>query len=707
MSEQEFVVQQFQKAFLNWREEPFVLYGLGKNTEAILQGAKGYQFAGLMDARNVGNKFWGLKVLSDQEVLELKPRVVIIARESIVPVIYQRIAYMQEKHDIPIYNFRGELLGQKERKYSNQNLPYWNIAEADLRNAIDSHEYISFDIFDTLIMRKVLEPTDVFDIVERLLEEKGFENNRFRERRVSAEEALKYPAIGQICEELGKRYYISEEILCQWMQLETMVESRVLVPRGKMIELYRYALDQGKKVFLISDMYFPEKEMERFLRKCGVEDWDGLFVSCDYGRGKSEGGLFAVYKQHVAGEKYLHIGDNRRSDGEMAREYGLDTFQIYSGYEMWMASAMQTTLAHVESLEQRCILGNLIWRCCENPFVLQKGKGVLAVDSPEKIGELFLGVLYDEFVGWLAGELAGKEIEQLLLPARDGFLIEQMLIQQGVQSFEYKYFKASRRAVSVAAIQSTEDILLLAERGFQGTYGELLQRRYGVNPRPGDALQNRKVKGAPVYDIREYVLSYQEEIFLQAEQERCNYLAYLRSLGLLNEKKQAIFDFVAGGTVQYFMQKLLNERLVGVYFATMNHPVVRYHLEEDIVSAYGNICSYGVENQVAKHYLFLETIMVDGYPTLNHVESDKFIYEKDENDSFSVVQKVQQGILRYQRDMMEIKELVPRWKDQRDFADQLFGMLFDGGCQVSEDIRQVFTNDDVFDGVETYQVWKG
>lgn len=510
MSEQEFVVQQFQKAFLNWREEPFVLYGLGKNTEAILQGAKGYQFAGLMDARNVGNKFWGLKVLSDQEVLELKPRVVIIARESIVPVIYQRIAYMQEKHDIPIYNFRGELLGQKERKYSNQNLPYWNIAEADLRNAIDSHEYISFDIFDTLIMRKVLEPTDVFDIVERLLEEKGFENNRFRERRVSAEEALKYPAIGQIYEELGKRYYISEEILCQWMQLETMVESRVLVPRGKMIELYRYALDQGKKVFLISDMYFPEKEMERFLRKCGVEDWDGLFVSCDYGRGKSEGGLFAVYKQHVAGEKYLHIGDNRRSDGEMAREYGLDTFQIYSGYEMWMASAMQTTLAHVESLEQRCILGNLIWRCCENPFVLQKGKGVLAVDSPEKIGELFLGVLYDEFVGWLAGELAGKEIEQLLLPARDGFLIEQMLIQQGVQSFEYKYFKASRRAVSVAAIQSTEDILLLAERGFQGTYGELLQRRYGVNPRPGDALQNRKVKGAPVYDIREYVLSYQE-----------------------------------------------------------------------------------------------------------------------------------------------------------------------------------------------------
>lgn len=707
MSEQEFVAQQFQKAFSEWREEPFVLYGLGKNTEAVLRDTNGFLFAGLMDARNVGNEFWGLKVLSDQEVLELRPRIVIIARESVVPVIYERIAHLQEKYGIQIYNFRGELLGQRERKYNNQNLPYWNASEEDLRKAIDSHEYISFDIFDTLIMRRVLEPTDVFEIVERLLEEKGFENNRFRERRISAEEALKYPAISQVYEEMGRRNKLAGDILDEWMQLEIMVEDRVLVPRRKMIELYRYALDQGKKVFLISDMYFPENKMEGFLRKCGVEEWNGLFVSCDYGTGKSDGGLYAFYRQQTSGEKYLHIGDNRRNDGERARQHGLDTFQIYSGYEMWMASAMQATLVHVESLEQRCILGNLIWRCCEDPFALQKGKGVLTVDSPEKLGEVFLGALYDEFVVWLAGELKGKRIEQLLLPARDGFLIEQMLKQQGEQPFEYKYFKASRRAVSVAAIQSLEDILLLAERGFQGTYGELLYRRFGVSSRPDDVLQSQEVKGSSAHDIREYVLSYQKEIEQQAERERQDYLAYLGKQGLLNESRQAIFDFVAGGTVQYFMQKLLKKKLAGVYFATMNHPNEKYQLEEDIVSAYGNICSYRVENQVAKHYLFLETIMVDGHPTLNHVESDHFVYEKDENDGFSVVQKVQQGIMSYRRDMMEIKELVPHWKDERKFADQVFGMLFEGGCRVSEEIRQAFTNDDVFDGVETYRVWKG
>lgn len=706
MSEQEFVVRQFQEAFAEWREEPFVLYGLGKNTEAVLQGTKGFLFAGLMDAKNVGSEFWGLKVLSDREVLELRPRIVIIARESIVPVIYERIAYMQKEYGIPIYNFRGELLGQRERKYNNENLPYWSVSEEDLRKEIDRHEYISFDIFDTLIMRRVPEPADVFDIVERLLEEKGYKDNRFRKRRISAEEALKdCPDLGRIYAEMGRSCGMEDALLDEWMRLEIMVEERLLVPRGKMIELYRYAIRQGKKVFLISDMYFSEKEMANFLRKCGVEEWEGMFVSCDYGKAKSDGGLFAIYKQRTAGERYLHIGDNRRNDGEKAREYGLDTFQIYSGYEMWMASSMQTTLAQVESLEQRCILGNLIWRCCEDPFALRRGKGVLTIDSPEMLGELFLGVLYDEFIVWLAEVLREEGIEQLLLPARDGFLIEKMLGQQGSRSFEYIYFKASRRAVSVAAIRSAEDILLLAGRGFQGTCGELLQRRYGVNPRRDDVLKDREVKGAPACDIREYVLSYREEIFLQAERERRDYLAYLNRLGLLNEKKQAIFDFVAGGTVQYFMQKLLNKRLKGTYFATMNHPDEKYHLERDIVSAYGNICSYGLQNQVAAHYLFLETIMVDGCPTLNHVEDGGFVYEEDENDSFPVVWRVQQGILRYQRDMMEIKKLVPGWKAEREFADRLFGMLFDGGCQVSQDIRQAFVNDDVFDGVGAYEVW--
>lgn len=36
----------------------------------------------------------------------------------------------------------------------------------ELRDGIESHDIISFDIFDTLIMRKTLVPEDVFLILE-------------------------------------------------------------------------------------------------------------------------------------------------------------------------------------------------------------------------------------------------------------------------------------------------------------------------------------------------------------------------------------------------------------------------------------------------------------------------------------------------------------------------------------------------------------
>ena len=707
MNEQEFVAGEFQKAFAEWREDPFVLYGLGKNTEAVLKRTEGFRFVGLMDGGNAGGKFWDLRVLSEKEVLDQKPRIVIIARESVVPVIYERIAHLHTVHGLQIYNFRGELLGKQDIwKYANQDLPYWNVTEADLKTAIDGHECISFDIFDTLLMRRVLEAEDVFRIAERLLEEKGYTGNRFRERRVKAEKSLSgYPKLGQIYEEMGRQCHLPPQALADWMETEMAVEEQVIVPRRRMKKIFEYALAQGKRVFLISDMYFPGEELEKLLKRHGIGGYEGLLVSCEYGKAKADGKLYDVYRHLAAGTSYLHIGDNRRSDGESAMQRGLDTLQIYSAYEMWMASSMQTTLSHIDSLEQRCILGNLVWRCCEDPFSLHEGKGFLVVDTPEKLGYFFLGALYDEFIPWLCRAVEEEGAEQLLLPARDGFLMKELLEQEETLSFEPVYFKASRRAVSVAAIQSTEDILLLARRSFQGTYGELLLSRFGVKSGAEDSRKELSVKGAPLQSIQEYILSYQDEILRHAEKERRWYLDYLDTMNLRNGKKQAIFDFVAGGTVQYYMQRLLDKKLKGFYFATMNHPDERYHLEEEIDSAYGNICSYGAGNCVAKHYLFLETIMVDGCPTLKCVEDGNPVYEPEACGCFSVVRKVQEGILRYRQDIQEMRKLVPDWGDERDFADRLLGRLFSGGCQVLQTIRQVFVNDDVFDGVATYQVW--
>lgn len=707
MNEQEFVVRRFREAFSRWRNEPIVLYGLGKNTQAILEKAGEFSFAGLMDAQNTGKTFWGLQVISEEEALSLKARIVIIARESVVPTIYARIEHLR-KSGLEIYNFKGDLLGQDTKKYSNWELPYWNATEDALRRAIDKHDCISFDVFDTLLMRRTLLPGDVFEIVERCLAEQGYIKNHFAERRLYAERSLEgCPTLHQIYQKMGDLYHISGDALAKWKRLELETEARVLVPRRRMTGIFRYALEAGKRVFLVSDMYLPKELLEPLLQKCGIDGYSALIVSCDYQASKEkDGSLYDVYRRLAKGSRYLHIGDNRRSDVERAREKGLDTFQVYSAYEMWMASSMQTSLAYVESLERRCMIGCLVWRCCEDPFALQAGRGMLTVDTPWELGYIFLGALYDEFVTWLVRTVAAEGAEQLLLPARDGFLISQMLAQMEPLAFHSVYFKASRRAVSVAAIETEEDICLLAEREFQGTFGELLRKRFGVEPRPDDALKCRMVKEAAAGSAVKYALSYREEILSRSKAERKEYLAYLKEeLKGWHGGKRAIFDFVAGGTVQYFLQKLLGEELKGVYFATMNHPNKHYQLDDSIVSAYGNIRSYGMDTHVSRHYLFLETIMTDGFPTLKCREDGNFVYESGEESSFEIIRKVQEGILHYQRDIGKLRRLVPNWQDERSFADELFGMLFDGSCQVTHTVRSAFLNDDSFDGVEPFRIW--
>ena len=72
---------------------------------------------------------------------------------------------------------------------------------------IDSHEVVSFDIFDTLLMRKVLFPNDVFYLMQK---REGL-NDSFPENRISVEkkmmsEGIIAPSIFEIYKRLIDEY---------------------------------------------------------------------------------------------------------------------------------------------------------------------------------------------------------------------------------------------------------------------------------------------------------------------------------------------------------------------------------------------------------------------------------------------------------------------------------------------------------------------
>ena len=63
-------------------------------------------------------------------------------------------------------------------------------AEGVLQRLLETHDVISFDIFDTVLMRSVLDPTDVFEIVAERAERQGLHLPDFKFARLGAEHRI-------------------------------------------------------------------------------------------------------------------------------------------------------------------------------------------------------------------------------------------------------------------------------------------------------------------------------------------------------------------------------------------------------------------------------------------------------------------------------------------------------------------------------------
>ncbi len=706
-TEQEMIVRLFKQGFESHKKEPIVIYGIGKNTEAVLCGAKDYNIIGLMDSKTVGQTIYGFKVLDEQEVISNKPLIVIIARDSVINIIYKRIEHLSSAHGIKIFNYRGDEIKKNEKPFDNSLLEYWNYTEEDLKKEIEAHEVISFDIFDTLIMRKVLEPEDIFVLVEEWGRNEGYDVP-FKSWRMEAEKACEgVPDIGDIYKKMQEDYHVDARLINKYWKKELEIEKKCLIQRAKMVEIYKWSMDKGKRIYLVSDMYIPAKLLAEMLQDLGITGFKELFVSCDCKKEKRTGELFSCLIENEKNSKILHIGDNRYNDIERGKQAGVDVFHIYSAYELLMASNMQEIMAKLDSKEKRAILGLIAAKLLNDPFALTESKGKVSIRSLESLGACFVAPMMLEFVQWLIHSDI-TDYDMLIFPSRDGYFMKKLYDRiSKYQSIPPScYIKCSRRAVMVPAIESESDILQILSRSFQGTIGELLEKRFGLSLEIVDEEMEKDVHDVNEQQLKHAVLTHKNRIFHEAQIEKNNYLAYLDSRNISDGHKYVLFDFVAGGTVQYYLQKLLDSQFQGRYFATMNLPNEMLS-QEDVRTAYGNFTSYLSEYNLSKYYLVLECILTDPDASLICVgEEGRFIFEEKENIKFFYMKKVQDAILSdYAENYFELYGEFREWKPQLEFSDKIYGYLFQSDTLISEHMKSVFNNDDYFNGIAQSNIW--
>ena len=99
-------------------------------------------------------------------------------------------------------------------------------------------------------------------------------------------------------------------------RFETETELAQCKPNAETVALYNYLINRNTRVFLISDMYLPATVIAEMLKKCGIEGYEKLYVSSEYGSTKRNGGLFekVITENRIDRKRMIHIGDHPLAD---------------------------------------------------------------------------------------------------------------------------------------------------------------------------------------------------------------------------------------------------------------------------------------------------------------------------------------------------------------------------------------------------------
>jgi len=329
----------------------------------------------------------------------------------------------------------------KSIKYKIKSFPKFNAVK--LMKRIEKYEYISFDIFDTLIKRNVPNPQDVFRLVQLRYEKNtGKKIEGFKENRVQAEnKARKFTEKEEILlEEIYEcMTQYTAEIRNELKMLECKIELDICCMNLEMMPVYQWSLENRKKIILISDMYLPQKVIEEILHKNKINGYKKLYLSSTIRLSKKTGALYEqVLKDfHITNKQLIHIGDCWKNDYLMARNKGINAI-IIPRYIKRIKHDSNKGIAKEDCFSYNCIKSFI------NNHVPKESSSYL------KYGYEALGILLYGFSRWLLESLNQKRIQRVFFLSRDGYIMKKAFdILNKDKAISSHYLYVSRRSLRV------------------------------------------------------------------------------------------------------------------------------------------------------------------------------------------------------------------------------------------------------------------
>lgn len=354
-----------------------------------------------------------------------------------------------------------------------------NIEEIKKKIISTKFKYISFDIFDTALIRPFLHPSDLFYLLDKEFEKYNVSFISFYKIRVNGEMGarselkkinLSYQDITleDIYDYISKNYHISKRICNTIKSYEEYLELHFCRARRSIKNLYDFALKNNKKLIFISDMYLDKIIIEKILQKNGYKNYEKIFVSSEEKVLKKNGDMFQrVFEElGISCDEIFHIGDDINSDVNQAKYKGIDAwyypktidkFKEYCGdglkkdllkLPLWGGGSTVDYREVEKSMGFRCMIQTIANYYFDNPYKNFQSNSDFNRD-PCFIGYYAVGMHLLGINQWIFKQVTRNKYRYIWFTSRDGWLpmhAYNLLRERKTDLPEGKYLYLSREA---------------------------------------------------------------------------------------------------------------------------------------------------------------------------------------------------------------------------------------------------------------------
>lgn len=676
-------MKNMQKVLL---QKDIVIYGLSTETQRVLKEWDGkYNVIGLLDGYKSEGSQFGYPILDIKDILKKENVViVVVARPGSCKAIMRRIGASCSENNIAVFDVRGkDLLVESKVVYDFANTECY--FKENLIQQIRNVEVVSFDLFDTLIARNILWFEDLVEIIEQKLHNKGVDIRDFVQKRISLEKKLscgRSPKLKEIYAELLKDLNVEDFNAFELAELEYRTDCELICPRKDMIGLIHQIKKLGKSVYITTDSYYTKQQIEFLLKQNGIDEIDGVIVSCEYDTKKTEK-LFEKLIEAAGTSRIIHIGDDIASDIESAMAWGLKSFHIYNTEELLDKVGGLGLISDNMNLSDRIRIGMFKTRLFNSPFQFEDSEKKITVKDVEDLGYLFIAPIILDFVEWFSEQVDKYKLKNIWFSARDGYLIQKVFALMFPDT-KSDYFLTSRISAIRAGVDSVSDVKYVDDMKYCGGVEDNLKIRFGID---AEKIDPRNVEEKNIGLMR-----YAKVILNVSREKRINYQKYIEKLNV-KEGGIAFFDFVAKGTCQMYIERMLKNPIKGLYFLQLE-PEYMKNKKLDILPFYTE--KERDKSEIYDNYYILETILTSPDASVEEFDQKgnaKYAKETRNDKDINCIEQVQNGILEYVNKYLSILPY-NKWEVNKKLDEVFLSLIHN--VNINNDFTELLIEDPFF-----------